>query len=158
MTKEKLAGMVEWLRPAAIGFVVFFAHYFGADAASRFHIMGPLVVMIMSGSVAFESLFLGESASGKIGYAPDRAYQTQSGLANAASAITALLVYVLEWGRFAEAAVVAGMLIFFALSAANHLATVIMGRNMKPVNLLRPAMALVLIGLLLPPMVAALNR
>jgi hypothetical protein len=36
----------------------------------------------MSGSVAFESLLLGEVASEKIGYAPNRAYQIQSGMAN----------------------------------------------------------------------------
>jgi hypothetical protein len=158
MTKNKLAMLLEWLRPCGIGLAIFFAYYCGEDAASRFHIMGPFVVMIMSGSVAFEALVLGESASGKIGYSPDRAYQIQSGLANVASAITALLVYVLEWGRFAEAAVVAGMLIFFTLSAANHLATAIVGHNMKTVNLLRPAMTLLLIALLLPPMVAVLSR
>jgi len=33
-----------------------------------------------------------------------------------------------------------------------------MERNMKPVNLLRPVMALLLIGFLLPPMIKALNQ
>jgi hypothetical protein len=114
--------------------------------------------MIMSGTVAFESLYLGEAASEKIGYAPDRAYQIQSGLANAATAISALLLFVLNWGRYADAAIVTSMLIFFALSAANHTATAIMEKNMKATNLLRPLMALLLIGLLLPPMIKALNQ
>ncbi len=82
--------------------------------------MGPFVAMIMSGTVAFESLVLGEAAAEKIGYGPHRAYQIQSGLANAATAITE--------------------------------------RNVKPVNLLRPALALLLIGLLLPPMIKALAQ
>ncbi|MEN6332256.1 MAG: hypothetical protein ABFD57_09735, partial [Smithella sp.] len=84
--------------------------------------------------------------------------QIQSGLANAATAITALLVYVLDWGRFADATIVVVMLVFFALSATNHLATAIMAGNMKPVNLLRPVMTLFLLGLLLPLMSKALSQ
>ena len=150
--------MMEWLRPAGIGLAIFFACYLGKDAISRFHIMGPFVVMFMSGTVAFESLILGEAASEKIGYKPSRAYQIQSGLANAATAVTALLIYVLDWGRFADATIVTAMLLFFTFSAANHVATAIREGNRKPVNLLRPIMALVLIGFLLPPMIRALNQ
>jgi hypothetical protein len=156
MNRKNLASMMEWIRPAGIGVAIFFAYDFGRDAISRFHIMGPFVVMFMSGTVAFESLILGEAASEKIGYAPSRAYQIQSGLANAAIACTALLVYVLDWGRYAEAAIVTAMLLFFTFSAVNHVASAIMERNMKPVNLLRPVMALILIGFLLPPMIKAL--
>jgi hypothetical protein len=158
MTKKKLAVIMEWLRPAGIVLVFYFANYFGNDAISRFHILGPFLVMLMSGTVAFESLILGEVASEKIGYKPHRAYQIQSGLANAATAITALLVYVLDWGRYADATIVTAMLLFFTFSAVNHVATAIMERNMKPVNLLRPVMALLLIGFLLPPMIKALTQ
>ncbi len=157
MTKKKLALMMEWFRPAGIGLAIFFAYYFGHDAISQFHILGPCVVMLMSGTVAFESLILGEVASEKIGYEPDRAYQIQSGLANAATAITALLVYVLDWGRYADATIVTAMLMFFTFSAANHVATAIMERNLKLVNILRPAMTLLLLCFLLPPMIRALT-
>lgn len=157
MTKKKLALMMEWFRPVGIGLAIFFAYYFGKDAISQFHIMGPFIVMIMSGTVAFESLILGEAASEKIGYAPNRAYQIQSGLANAATAITALLVYVLDWGRYADATIVTVMLMFFTFSAANHLASAIRGRNMKLFNLLRPAVTLLLIVFLLPLMIKALS-
>ena len=156
MTKKKLAVVMEWLRPAGFVLVFYFVNYFGNDAISQFHILGPFLVMLMSGTVAFESLVLGEVASEKIGYKPNRAYQIQSGLANAATAITALLVYVLDWGRYADATIVTTMVLFFTFSAVNHAATAIIERNMKPVNLLRPLMALLLIGFLLPPMVKAL--
>lgn len=149
---------MECLRPVGIGLAIFFAYYFGRDAIAQFHIMGPFVVMLMSGTVAFESLILGEVASEKIGYAPNRAYQIQSGLANAATAMTALLVYILDWGRYADATIVTAMLMFFTFSAANHTATAIVDRNMKPVNLLRPALALLLIGFLLPLMIKALTQ
>ena len=158
MTKKNLAVMMEWLRPAGIGLAIFFAYYLGKDAVSQFHIMGPWVVLLMSGTVAFESLILGDAASEKIGYAPNRAYQIQSGLANAATAITALLVYLLNWGRYAEATIVTAMLLFFSFSAANHAATAIRERNLKPVNLMRPVMALLLIAFLLPHLIKALNQ
>lgn len=157
MTKKNLAMIMEWLRPVGIGLAIFLAYYFGHDAISQFHILGPFVVMLMSGTVAFEALILGEVASEKIGYEPHRAYQIQSGLANAATAMTALLVYVMNWGRYADATIVTAMLMFFTFSAVNHAATAIMERNMKPVNLLRPAMALLLIGFLLPAMIKALT-
>ena len=120
--------------------------------------MGPFVVMPMSGTVALESLLLGAAASEKIGYKPDRAYQIQSGLANAATAVTALLVYLLDWGRYADATIVTAMLLFFTFSAANHAATAISQGNLKPINVLHPLLALLLIGLLLPHMIQALNQ
>ncbi len=149
---------MEWFRPAGIGIVIFCSYYYGHDAVSHFHIMGPFVVMLMSGTVAFESLVLGAAASEKIGYGSHRPSQIQSGLANAATAVTALLVYLLNWGRHADATVVAVMLLFFTFSAANHVGSAIVERNMKTVNLLRPVMTLLLLGLLVPPLIKALNQ
>ncbi len=73
-------------------------------------------------------------------------------LVNAATAITALLVYTLNWGRHAEATIITVMLIFFTLSAGNHAATAYFEHNLKPVNLLRPLMTRLLIAFLLPAM------
>ena len=158
MTKKKLAMIMEWTRPVGIFLTIFFTYAFGHDAVSRFHILGPFIAMLMSGTVAFESLILGKAASEKIGYDPDRAYQIQSGLANAAIAVTALLVYVLDWGRYADATIVTVMLMFFVFSAVNHVATAVAAGNMKPVNLLRPVLAALLIVLLLHPLIQALTQ
>jgi hypothetical protein len=158
MSKQMMVLMMEWLRPAGISLTIFCAYYFGTDAISRFHIVGPFVVMLMSGTVAFESLLLGEAASEKVGYAANRTYQIQSGMANAATACTALLVYLLDWGRHAEATIVTVMLIFFFFSSLNHVASAIMANNMKTVNVLRPIMTLLLICFLLPFMYKALNQ
>lgn len=157
MTKQTLTVAMEILRPAGIGVVIFSAYYCGHDAVTRFHYLGPSIVLLMCGTVAFEGLFLGEVAAAKIGYAPNRAYQIQSALANAALALTAGLVYVLGWGQHAEAAIVTAMLLFFTLSAGNHAYTALRGGNLKPVNLLRPVLALLLLGLLVPNMVLALR-
>ena len=156
--KKKLAIIMEWLRPAGIVLVYFLADTLGIDPIRKFHILGPLIVIIMSGTVAFESLILGEVASEKIGYKANRAYQIQSGLNNLATAITALLIFTLDWGRYADATIVIAMLLFFTLSAANHTAIAIKEHNIKPVNLMRPIMTLVLLALLLPPMFKAINQ
>ncbi|MBU1642255.1 hypothetical protein KKE54_02745 [bacterium] len=153
-----LSTMMEWLRPGGIVVIYFFAQYLGTDAISEFHILGPIVVILMSGTVAFESLILGVAGSEKIGYTPNRAYQVQSGLNNLATAVAALLVFVLDWGLYADATVVTVMLLFFSFSAVNHTVTAIREHNMKTVNLMRPIMALLLLGLLLPPMISALMQ
>ena len=112
----------------------------------------------MSGTVAFESLFLGDAAAEKIGYKPSRSYQIQSGLSNLATALTALLVFALNWGLYADATISIAMLMFFTFSAMNHVKTAITEHNMKLVNLMRPFMVLLLLGLMLPPMINALNQ
>lgn len=153
---KKLSKMLEWIRPVGIGLVYFLAEYLGTDAISKFHILGPVVVILMSGTVAFESLILGEAASEKIGYKPNRAYQIQSGLNHLAIAFTALFVFVVDWGQHADATIVTTMLLFFVFSALNHIITAFKEHNMKAVNLMRPIMTLLLIGLLLPSMSQAL--
>ncbi len=72
--------------------------------------------------------------------------------------MTALLIFMLDWGRYADATVVIAMLLFFTLSAVNHAATAIRERNRMPANLMRPIMALVLVGLLFLPLVNALRQ
>ena len=151
-----ISAMMEWIRPAGIVLVYFLAEYLGTDAISKFHILGPFLVIVMSGTVAIESLFLGEVSSEKIGYKPSRPYQIQSGLNNLATALTALLVFMLGWGRYADVTITIAMLLFFTLSAANHATTAIKENNLKPVNLMRPIMTLLLIGILLPPMIKSL--
>ncbi len=149
--------MMEWIRPAGIGIVIYFAYASGTDPVVRFHILGPWIALLMCGTVAFEAIVIGPAGSGKIGYAPNRAYQIQSGLANAAIAVTAALVLVLNWGLYADATITMTMLAFFAFSGTNHLASAIFHHNWKPVNLLRPVLAAALIAFLLPAMIQALK-
>jgi hypothetical protein len=156
--KKKLATIMECLRPAGIVLGYFFADYFGDDAISKFHILGPVVVIVMSGTVAFEAFVLGEAASEKIGYKSDRAYQIQSGLNHVALSVTALLVFFVAWGRYADATIVTAMLLFFVFSSVNHAATAIREHNLKPVNLMRPILTLILLAVLLPPMIKALAQ
>lgn len=147
---------MEWIRPLGISFCFFLAYYYGRDSISIFHILGPSIVIVMNGSIAFESLVLGEVGSEKIGYAPNRAYQIQSGLANLAITTTALFVLLFQWGREADATIVIAMLLFLLMSGFNHLRTAIQDKNMKPINLMRPVISVILTALLLPYLVNSL--
>lgn len=156
--KKYISTSIEWIRPAAITLICFYAYYVASDPVKIFHILGPALVIIMSGSVALESLFLGEVGSEKIGYRPDRQYQIQSAFNNLATAITAIIVLVMDWGLHAEATIVTAMLLFFTFSAINHSRSAIKNGNFTRVNLMRPIMTLLLLALLLPTMIKALQQ
>jgi hypothetical protein len=64
----------------------------------------------------------------------------------------------MNWGRFADAAIVSAMLLFFVLSGGNHAFSAIREHNFKPVNLLRPIIALILCAVVLPYMLRALAQ
>jgi len=153
---KRLTMIIEWIRPIGIVLVFLLGEAQSSDPVSKLHILAPFIILIMCGTVAFESIFLGKAASEKIGYAPSRAYQLQSGLANLAIAITALIVYFLDWGKFADATILIVMLMFFTLSAVNHTVTIIKNRNTKFANLMRPVLTILLLAYLVPILIHAL--
>jgi len=155
--KNKFAIIIEWLRPCGVVLGFLIADFYSTDAISKLHILGPFITVIMCGTVGLESLFLGEAAAAKIGYAPSREYQVQSGLSNLAMAVTAIIVYALNWGRFADATITTVMLMFFTFSATNHAVTIIKNKNMKTVNLMRPILTILLLLFLLPVMIKAIR-
>jgi hypothetical protein len=155
--KNKLAMIIEWLRPVGIVLGFLLAESYGTDAISKFHILGPFITAVMCGTVGIESLFLGEAASAKVGYAPNREYQIQSGLANLAMAVTAIIVYALNWGVFADATITTVMLAFFTFSATNHAVSMIRDKNMKKANIMRPIMTILLLIFLLPYLIKAIG-
>jgi hypothetical protein len=155
--KKLITTSMEGVRPIGITVIIFLAYYLHTDPVAFFHFLGPSIVILMCGTVAFEGLFLGKVASEKIGYTPNRAYQIQSALNHLATAITAILVLIFNWGRFADATIVTVMLVVFTLSGSNHLFNAIKEKNFKPVNLMRPALSLILLIFLIPPMLRALG-
>ena len=155
--KKAIAAAMEWIRPAGLSLVFFLAYYFGETPAEILHILGPFTVIVMAGTISFESLVLGEIASAKIDYTPNREYQIQSGLNNLATALAAAMVFVLNWGKFADATVLSVYLIFQLLSGINHGRTIITEKNYSRTNLLRPVLSLVLLAALVPHIVLALK-
>ncbi len=133
-----------------------FAYFLAEDPQGRLHILMPWLVGSLAGLTALDSLFLGKAASQISGYAPS-AYQRQSGLNNLALALTALMVWILDWGTRAEASMLSVLLIFLFLSACNHAWSAWKEQNRNLRNLLRPVMTVLLVAFTLPALVSALR-
>jgi hypothetical protein len=154
--KKMLTRLMEYVRPVGIGLIIYCAYRYGETPAQRFAILGPFIVMLMAGTIAFEGLVLGKDAAEKIGYSGGRQYQRQSAFYSLAIALGALLAYSLQWGTQAYAAVTAIELVFLAFSAANHAYTAMCEKNFSRTNMMRPLLAVILIGYLVPVMLQAL--
>lgn len=155
--KKNIAAAMEWGRPIGICLVFYFAYYFGKNPVEVLHILGPFIVIVMAGTISFESLVLGEIASAKIGYKPNRAYQIQSGLNNMATTLAAIMVYALNWGKYADATVLSVYLFFQLLSGCNHARTIFTEKNYTKVNIMRPILTVVLLAALVPHIVMAMK-
>lgn len=156
MTATRMCQALEVLRWAGVVAGFQLAYLLGEGPPERLHILMPWVVVSLAGLSAVESLLLGGAAARLSGYAPG-AYQRQSGMNSLALAVTALMVRALGWGTRAEASVLSVLLIFLALSAANHAWSAWREHNRSPRNLLRPVLTLALLVFALPVLVAAVR-
>ena len=149
--------VLEMARWAGVGLGVFLAHLWGGTPQAQFSLVCFWSVVPVAGLTGLESLCFGKKASEQSGYGGGGgAYQRQSGLNNLALALACVLAYALGWGVMAQAALMSTLLIFLALSAANHAWSAIKEKNLAPKNLLRPGLAALLVALTLPYMIAAL--
>jgi hypothetical protein len=156
MIKEKLSNVIEALRILGCIVGIQIGYWGASDPTSRLEIMTVVLVLCLSGTVAFESLVLGESASKKIGYTPNRDYQIQSGLNSLAVVIALGLIKLFGWNTYAYLALLTVVLVFFSLSSLNHAWTWYKEGNRKLVNVLRPFMTIALIAAAVPAVVMAL--
>lgn len=56
--KKKLSILMEWIRPIGIAIVFCLSEQYGTDAISKFHYVGLITVIIMSGTTASDSFIL----------------------------------------------------------------------------------------------------
>lgn len=154
--KKLVSKLLEYFRFTGVAILFYLAYFYINDNVNRFHVLAFGTVFLMSGTTAFEGLFLGKESAEKIGYKPDRQYQIQSALANLAIAVTSMIVFFAEWGKFADGAIVTAMLLFFLFSGINHALSSIVHKNYKPVNILRLIFSIILAAALMPSMISAL--
>ena len=126
------------------------------NPVEQFHILTIWIVAGLAGLTGIESIFFGKIASSVTGYTPS-AYQRQSGMNNLALAITSLIVFLCNWGTYAELTVMSVLLIFLFLSACNHGYSAWKENNLNLKNILRPVMTLLLIAFVIPFIIRALN-
>ena len=100
------------------GFWFAFSHV--ADPQLAFRGLSVCVVVSIAGMAGIESLFFRKRAAAVSGYADPGPYQRQSGFNNLAVATVGLVVFLLDWGTRAEAAICLVLLVFLTLSSINH--------------------------------------
>ncbi len=153
MALTRIIEILRWLL-VALGF---YWGYSLDDPVRGFTVMSLVVVLSIAGLTGLESVLLGQKAAQESGYGEGRAYQRQSGFNNLAVAVAMVVVWSLGWGVKALAAVTLVLLVFLALSAANHAYSAIKENNRSVVNLLRPLLTGALWGGVLPLMLMALS-
>ncbi|MCB2194171.1 MAG: hypothetical protein KQI62_21530 [Deltaproteobacteria bacterium] len=148
--------LLEYGRWIGAGVGIFWANYLGGSPQEQFSIITAWTVLSIAGLTGMESLVFSESASKVSGYGTGGAYQRQSGLNNLALALACIVSYALGWGTMAQAALMSVLLIFLILSAANHFYSAFKEGNRNRRNLLRPLLTAMLVGVIVPYMMAAL--
>jgi hypothetical protein len=157
MSKSKLGSILEIVRIIFIVVGVNIGYWPWVNPSLRLEIMTAILILSLNGTVAFGLLVLGDSASERIGYQPDPAFQRQSGLNNLAMVIALIFVFVLGWNVFAYLALLTACLVFFFLSSLNHTWSWLKEGNKKLVNVMRPFLTLLLILAAVPAIVLALQ-
>ena len=127
-----------------------------SDPTLAFHYLAVWVVASIAGMAAIESLFFPKQAAAASGYSDPGPYQRQSGINNLAVATVSLVVFFLNWGTEAEAAICLVLFIFLALSALNHGHSWWREDNRSWRGITRPLGTLVLLAAVLPFMFLAL--
>lgn len=146
----------EILRWIGVFIGIFLAFYFGTNPVQQFGIMFVWVTVSLAGLTGI-NLFFGKTSSEYSGYMSESGYRRQSGINLLAVAITALIVYFLNWGTYAQAAVMIILLIFFVINSINHVYSTYAEGARNKMNIFRPVMTLILLIVVLPLMLNALS-
>lgn len=147
----------EWSRIIGISAGIFFAYQLGSgDPKVTLHYLSFFIIVVMAGLTGIEGMFFGKASAESMGRQADPQYQKQSGGANLAFAITASLVFIFNWGLYADATILIATLIFFVLSASVHTWEIFAMKNRSVKNAARPLLTLLLLAACAWPLRASL--
>ena len=102
-----------------LAFLGFYFAYSSAPTAALFWLVA-LMVIPLSGLTAIESLLFGKRSAASKQRETNSDYQTQSALNNLATAVTAVIILIMHWGRQAQLTIVLCALLFFFFSSLKH--------------------------------------
>lgn len=150
--------LFEWSRIIGVSAGIFIAYQLGnGDAKTTLHWLSFFIVVVMAGLTGIEGLFFGKASAESMGRASNPQYQKQSGGANLAFAVTALLVFVFNWGLFADATILIATLTFFVISAIIHTWDIFATKNHNLKNAIRPLLTLALLAVCAWPLWGSLH-
>lgn len=127
------------------------------NPVAQLHFMVPLVIFAVAGLSGLEALIWPDRSAAVKGYEKGSNYQRQSALAMVSLAVTAIVVWLLDWGLKAELTILFAFLLMFFLSAVNHVVDAIQRRNYAWQNINRPFILLFLMAGLVYPVMMALK-
>ena len=158
-----LLKILDIIRITGVALSFFFGYQIGFanedyNPIAQLHLMIPIIIFSIAGLSGLEGLFFAKKAAELKGFETGSNYQRQSAFALVSYAVTAIIVYVCNWGIKAELTVLFAFIIFFFLSGINHGIDAIVRKNYKWQNINRPFITLLLIVGLIYPVVKALQR
>jgi hypothetical protein len=136
---------------------IFVSYLIGSgDATKTLHYLAFFVVVSLAGLTGIEGMFFGAASARSMGREVDPLYQKQSAGANLGLAITVIIVFAANWGRYADATILIAGLLFFIFSASIHAWDAVANKNFNKKNALRPVMTLLVVGICFWPLVWSL--
>ncbi len=157
MNINQLSVILEAARYVGVFVGLFIAFSHAGHPVEQLNILAPWVAISLCGLTGLESLICANKGVSTVGYEANPEYQRQSGLNNLSVAIAAALAYLLDWGLYANAAVLTVVLSFFALSGINHMWSYVREGNKRSKNLSRPFASFALVAAILPFIIRALK-
>lgn len=151
-----MAKLFEWSRFIIIIVGAFLIEYFfGNDPILTLHYLMPVIVLSLSGLTGIEGLFFNKQSALSLGRQPSP-YQYQSAMNNLTVGIMGLIVFLANWGQYADAAMLMTTLLFITLSGAVHTweAFKMGNRNLK--NMMRGIWCVALLALCVPILIKTL--
>jgi len=144
-------------RYACLGVGIFVSYLLGkGDATKTLHYLAFFVVLSLAGLTGVEGMFFGAASAKSMGREPDPLYQKQSAGALLGLALTEIIVFAANWGRFADATILIATLFFLIISASIHAWDAIANKNFNKKNAMRPIMTALVVAVCFWPLVWAL--
>lgn len=157
-----LLQVLDIIRIVSVAAAFFFGYQIGFaqgyDPFAQLHFMIPIIIVAIAGLSGLEGIFLAKKSAELKGFEVGSNYQRQSAIALLSYAVTAIIVYVCNWGIKAELTILFAFIFFFFFSGINHGVDAIKRKNYKWQNINRPFITLLLIVGLIYPVFKALKK
>jgi hypothetical protein len=155
---DKLYNLFEFLRIILVASGAFICNYlYNSNPQLLLHTLMPWVVLPIAGLTGIQGLFFSKISAEAHQREIGSIYQKQSAANNLAVAITALIVWLSNWGVYADAAILIATLIFLTLSSCIHTWEAIQLKHAIKRHLRRPIWTLALLLLCVPIIIRALT-
>ena len=155
--KTRLIVIFELARYVCVSFGFFLSYQPNVTATEILNTLLLLVVIPLAGLTGLEAIFIGAASAKAKKREIGSTYQTQSGLNNLSTAITAWLVWYLQWGKQASLTVLFVLLTFLILSSMVHTYEYFIKKNKQLIHLIRPLLTTGLILACIPLIIRTLS-